>query len=154
MHLHIISIGKLKSGPEKDLVDDYVSRFNKAGPGVGLRSLKLTDLASGGGLDAEGARILAAVPQGARVIRLDEHGPAWTSVALSNKIAAWRDAGEGALCFLIGGAEGYSSDVRIAFPNTMAFGPQTWPHRLVKVMMAEQLYRAVSLHAGLPYHKA
>lgn len=154
MHIQLISIGKQKSGPEKDLVDDYVDRFNKAGPGIGLRSLKLVDLASGGGLPAEGERLLSAIPAGAKTLRLDEHGPQLSSVKFSNKIATWRDDGVGQLCFLIGGAEGYSQAVRDACRETLAFGPQTWPHRLVKVMLAEQLYRAVSLQAGLPYHKA
>lgn len=154
MHITLISVGKLKKGPEKELVDDYVARFNKAGPGIGLRSLKLVDLASGGGLDAEGKLILGAVPSGARVLRLDEHGPAWTSVKLTNQIAKWRDTGTPELCLLIGGAEGYSDAVREAFPDTLALGPQTWPHRLVKAMISEQLYRSVSLLAGLPYHKA
>ncbi|MEL7107648.1 MAG: 23S rRNA (pseudouridine(1915)-N(3))-methyltransferase RlmH [Pseudomonadota bacterium] len=154
MHISIISVGKLKKGPEKDLVDDYVSRFNKAGPGLGLRSLKVIDVASGAGLVAEGERLLSALPTGARCIRLDEHGPQLSSVQFSDKIARMRDDGLGQLCFLIGGAEGYSDEVRKACPDTLAFGPQTWPHRFVKVMIAEQLYRAVSLQAGLPYHKA
>lgn len=154
MHVTLISVGKLKRGPEKDLVDDYVDRFNKSGPSIGLRSLKLVDVASGGGLDAEGARLLSALPHGAPARRLDEHGPAWPSVKLANHLAQTRDAGTDTYAFLIGGAEGYSAAVRDAVPETLAFGPQTWPHRLVKVMLTEQLYRAVSLLAGLPYHKA
>lgn len=154
MHVQIISIGKLKSGPEKDLAHDYAARFSKAGPNIGFRSLKLVDLSSGGGLPAEGGRLMAAVPKGAAVLRLDEHGPQLSSVAFSDRLAKLRDAGTDTLCFLIGGAEGYSDEVRSAFPKTLAFGPQTWPHRLVKVMLSEQLYRAVSLQAGLPYHKA
>ena len=154
MHVTLISVGKLKKGPEKDLVDDYVSRFNKSGPHIGLRSLKLVDLASGGGLEAEGKAILNAIPSGAKVFRLDEHGAAWTSVKFANQIAKLRDIGTPELCFLIGGAEGYSEAVRGAAPEMIALGPQTWPHRLVKAMISEQLYRAVSLIAGLPYHKA
>jgi len=154
MHITLISVGKLKSGPEKELVDDYVSRFNKAGPGIGLRSLKLVDLASGGGLESEGERILAALPKGAPVLRLDEHGPQLSSVKFAKQIETLRDAGTSELCLLIGGAEGYSNAVRTACPKTLALGPQTWPHRLVKAMITEQLYRAVSLLAGLPYHKA
>ncbi|MEL6858635.1 MAG: 23S rRNA (pseudouridine(1915)-N(3))-methyltransferase RlmH [Pseudomonadota bacterium] len=154
MHIQIISIGKPKSGPEKDLAGDYAARFAKAGPNIGFRSLKLHDLASGGGLITEGTKLLGAVPKGASVMRLDEHGPQLSSVAFSDRLAKLRDAGTDTLCFLIGGAEGYSDEVRAAFPQTLAFGPQTWPHRLVKVMLAEQLYRAVSLQAGLPYHKA
>jgi 23S rRNA (pseudouridine1915-N3)-methyltransferase len=154
MHITLISVGKLKAGPEKELVDDYVSRFNKAGPQIGLRSLKLVDLASGGGLDAEGERILSALPKGAPAFRLDEFGTAMTSVKFAKRIETLRDAGTPELCFLIGGAEGYSKAVRQACPETLALGPQTWPHRLVKAMITEQLYRAVSLLAGLPYHKA
>ena len=154
MHITLISVGKLKKGPEHELVADYVARFNKSGPGIGLRSLKLIDVASGGGLDAEGERLLNAVPKGAQVIRLDEFGEAHTSVKFANKIARLRDTGTGDLCFLIGGAEGYSEAVRSAYPDRLALGPQTWPHRLVKAMITEQLYRAVSLLAGLPYHKA
>lgn len=154
MHISLISVGKLKSGPEKDLVDDYVNRFNKAGPSIGLRSLKLIDLANGGGLDAEGERIRSAIPKHAHSIRLDEHGPQLSSVKFADRIARLRDDGQNHLCFLIGGAEGYSDAVRNACRDTLALGPQTWPHRLVKVMIAEQLYRAVSLQAGLPYHKA
>lgn len=154
MHITLVSVGKLKKGPEKELVDDYVSRFNKSGPLIGLRLLKLVDLSSGGGVDAEGKLILSAVPAGAKVLRLDEHGPAWPSVKLAQQIGKWRDAGTPNLCILIGGAEGYSDAVRAAFPDTLALGPQTWPHRLVKAMISEQLYRSVSLLAGLPYHKA
>ena len=154
MHVTLISVGKLKSGPEFDLVADYVSRFNKSGPSIGLRSLKCVDLASGGGLDAEGERILAALPQGAPVIRLDEHGAQLSSVKLAKRIETLRDSGTSDLCFVIGGAEGYSRAVRTACPDTLAFGTQTWPHRLVKVMITEQLYRAVSLLSGSPYHKA
>ena len=154
MHITLISVGKLKAGPEKELVDDYVSRFNKAGPQIGLRSLKLIDLASGGGLDAEGDRILAALPKGVPVLRLDEFGKALTSVKFAKRIEQMRDAGTPELCFLIGGADGYSDAVRKAYPDRLALGPQTWPHRLVKAMISEQLYRSVSLLAGLPYHKA
>ena len=154
MHIKLISVGKLKNGPEKDLVDDYVARFNKAGPAIGLRSLKLVDVANCGGLEAEGERLLKAIPKGASVLRLDEHGPQLPSVKFSNRIASLRDAGTPELCFLIGGAEGYSAAVRTACSDTLAMGPQTWPHRLVKVMITEQLYRAVSLLSGSPYHKA
>lgn len=154
MHIKLISIGKLKSGPEKALIDDYVSRYNKAGPSIGLRSLTLIDLPSGGGLDAEGDLLINAIPSGATPLRMDEHGPQLTSVQFAKKLERLRDDGLPELCFLIGGAEGYSKSVRQAVPDQLAFGPQTWPHRLVKVMLAEQLYRAVSLLSGSPYHKA
>ncbi|MEM9376769.1 MAG: 23S rRNA (pseudouridine(1915)-N(3))-methyltransferase RlmH [Pseudomonadota bacterium] len=154
MHIKLISVGKLKSGAEKDLVDDYIARFNKSGPQIGFRSLQLISLTSGGGVVAEGERLLAALPDKSPVIRLDEHGPAQRSLDFAKRLERLRDRGTTELCFLIGGAEGYSEAVRAACPETLALGPQTWPHRLVKVMLTEQLYRAVSLLAGLPYHKA
>jgi 23S rRNA (pseudouridine1915-N3)-methyltransferase len=154
MHITIISVGKVKSGPTKDMADDYAARFRKAGPSLGFRSIKLIEVASGGGLDAEGERIIAKTPSGAKTIRLDEFGDQSTSKAFAKKLAKLRDQGTPDLCFLIGGAEGYSQSVRDAYPDTMALGPQTWPHRLVKVMITEQLYRAASILGGLPYHKA
>ncbi|WOR14911.1 23S rRNA (pseudouridine(1915)-N(3))-methyltransferase RlmH [Hyphomonas sp. FCG-A18] len=154
MHVSLITVGKLKRGPEKELADDYADRFAKTGAGLGFRSFKLIEVASGGGLDAEGERIAAKVPAGTAVIRLDEFGPQLTSKALSKDLAKRRDSGLPHLCFLIGGAEGYSDAIRAAYPETLALGPQTWPHRLVRVMICEQLYRAASLLAGTPYHKA
>ena len=154
MHITLISVGKLKKGPEKQMVDDYADRFRKAGRQLGFRSFTLTDVDSGGGLDAEGERILAKLPKGAKVLRLDEFGTAFTSKAFAKDLAKWRDQGTADLAFLIGGAEGYSDAVRAVAPDTIALGPQTWPHRLVKVMLTEQIYRAASLLAGSPYHKA
>lgn len=153
MHVSLICVGKLKRGPEKELSDDYADRFAKTGAGLGFRSFNLIEVA-GGGLDAEGERIMAKVPQGAAIIRLDEFGPQFTSKAFAKDLAKRRDGGLPHLCFLIGGAEGYSDAIRSAYPETLALGPQTWPHRLVRVMITEQLYRAASLLAGTPYHKA
>lgn len=154
MHITIISVGKVKKGPEKALVDDYVDRFRKSARALGFRSLNLVEVNSGGGLDAEGERLLAKIPKGAKVLRLDEFGTAYTSKTFAKNLGTWRDEGTGDLTFLIGGAEGYSQAVRDAATETLALGPQTWPHRLVKIMLAEQIYRAASLLAGTPYHKA
>ena len=154
MKLSILAVGPLKSGPEHELVSDYAKRFSGMAGALGLSGLDLVTVKSGGGLTREGERLLAKLPEKARIIRLDEHGPAWASVKLSQKIAHWRDDGERALVFLIGGAEGYSEAVKAAAPQTLALGPQTWPHMLVRVMIAEQLYRAASILAGTPYHKA
>jgi len=88
------------------------------------------------------------------VLRLDEAGENITSTELARRFAAWRDEGQRDLVFLIGGAEGFSADVRRAAPKSLAFGAQTWPHRLVRAMLAEQVYRAFTILAGTPYHKA
>jgi len=154
MKLQILAIGPLKSGPEHDIITDYAKRFSGMAGALGLSGLDIVAVKSGGGLVREGERILAKLPEKARILRLDEHGPAWSSVKLSQKIAHWRDDGERALVFLIGGAEGYSDAVKAAAPHTLALGPQTWPHMLVRVMITEQIYRAASILAGSPYHKA
>ena len=98
--------------------------------------------------------MLGKLPSGAHAIRLDEFGKSYRSTEFSDLLIRLRDQGTPELCFLIGGAEGYGEAVIQAVPQTMAFGVQTWPHRLVRAMLAEQLYRAASIEAGLPYHKA
>ncbi len=154
MKLTLLAVGRMKACPERELVEDYLERLKASARALGFRDVAEIEVASGGGLDAEGARLLAKCPQGARLIRLDEHGRAFTSKALARDLADWRDRGVAETVFLIGGAEGYSDAVKEAVPEALALGPQTWPHRLARVMIAEQLYRAVSILAGTPYHKA
>ena len=154
MRLTFLVVGRMKSGPERDLVDDYLKRAVPLARQLGFRAVKEIEVNGGDGLDAEATRLLAKIPAGAKCIRLDEFGSAQTSMAFSDKLATWRDQGVSDLVFLIGGAEGYGEAVRKAVPETMAFGPQTWPHRMVRVMLCEQVYRALSILAGTPYHKA
>lgn len=154
MRLTFLVVGKMKSGPERELVDEYVKRARPVARGLGFRGIEEVEVASGGGLDAEGGRILEKIPAGARLLRLDEFGPAMGSTAFADRLGTLRDQGASDLVFLIGGAEGYSEAVRQAAPETLAFGPQTWPHRFVRAMLAEQVYRAMSILAGTPYHKA
>jgi 23S rRNA (pseudouridine1915-N3)-methyltransferase len=93
------------------------------------------------------------VPEGSYLIACDEHGEQPTSRKFSEKVAALRDAGEKRLVLVIGGADGLSPAVLAAARSKLAFGPQTWPHALARVMLAEQVYRAVTLLAGSPYHR-
>ena len=154
MRLQILAVGRLKDGPERDLTDDYLRRAGAMARGLGFKGPDEAEVASGGGLDGEGARLLAKLPEGARIIRLDEGGENLTSDMFASRLSRWRDDGVRGACFLIGGAEGYSPEVRAAAPQTLAFGVQTWPHRMVRAMLAEQLYRAMTILAGTPYHKA
>lgn len=154
MRLQIVGVGRLKDGPERSLADDYIGRTLPLARQLGFRGLDEHEVASGGGLDAEGARLLARLSDGATCLRLDEAGDNLTSAELARRLAAWRDDGVRDTIFLIGGAEGYSQEVRRAVPRTLAFGAQTWPHRLVRAMLAEQVYRAMTILAGTPYHKA
>lgn len=136
------------------MFDDYCDRFRKSGRALGFRSLSIEDVDAGGTLETEGQRLITKIPPKARVMRLDEGGEQMTSKQFAAFLAKLRDDGQDELVFLIGGAAGFGENVRQAAPHQMAFGSQTWPHRLVRVMLAEQIYRAASLLAGSPYHKA
>jgi 23S rRNA (pseudouridine1915-N3)-methyltransferase len=145
----------MKDGPERALVDDYIGRAQKSGKSLGYRAVEEIELNSSS-KDDEGQRLLARHAQGSGqgiLIRLDERGEAWTSQDLSKRLARWRDAGEDAVSFVIGGADGTSPAVASAARHTICFGVQTWPHKLVRVMLAEQVYRALSIEAGSPYHR-
>ena len=145
----------MKDGPERTLVDDYISRAQKTGKSLGYRAVEEIELTSSAKED-EGQRLLAKhgpSSGGGILIRLDERGEAWTSQDLSKRLARWRDAGEDAASFVIGGADGTSPLVAAAARHTVSFGVQTWPHKLVRVMIAEQVYRALSIEAGSPYHR-
>lgn len=140
----------MKDGPERELVDDYVARAQKSGKQLGYRAVEEIEIPSSSKED-EGMRLLAK--HSGILIRLDERGEAWTSQDLSKRLARWRDAGEDAVSFVIGGADGTSPAVAAAARHTISFGVQTWPHRLVRVLIAEQIYRALSIEAGSPYHR-
>jgi 23S rRNA (pseudouridine1915-N3)-methyltransferase len=132
-------------------VDDYIARAQKTGKSLGYRAVEEIELNSSS-KDDEGQRLLAKHDKGI-LIRLDERGEAWTSQDLSKRLARWRDAGEDAVSFVIGGADGTSPLVAAAARHTISFGVQTWPHKLVRAMIAEQVYRALSIEAGSPYHR-
>jgi len=151
LRIRILCIGRMKDGPERALVDDYLARAEKAGKALGYRAVEEAELNSSTKED-EGKRLLTRHGAGV-LVRLDERGESWTSLELSKQLAKWRDAGEDAVSFVIGGADGTSADVAKAARHSMSFGVQTWPHRLVRVMIAEQVYRALSIEAGSPYHR-
>ena len=151
MRIRILCVGRMKDGPERELVDDYLTRAQKSGKSLGYRAVEEIEIPSST-KDDEGTRLLAKHGQGV-LIRLDERGEAWGSQDLSKRLARWRDAGEDAVSFVIGGADGTSPAIAAAARHTISFGIQTWPHRLVRVMIAEQVYRALSIEAGSPYHR-
>lgn len=155
MKLTIAALGRLKGGPERELVDDYLKRATQTGRPLGLgpageleidnRSLKSKA--------GESRALAGALPSGARIILLDERGKTLTSPQLAQQLGRWRDDGSREAVFCIGGADGHD---RSALPQpdlVLSFGSLVWPHMLVRVMIAEQIYRAVSILAGSPYHR-
>ena len=154
MQLTIVAAGRLRTGPERALVDDYIARATRAGRGVGLHPVSEIELEpKGASLAERSAALLAAAPRDAYRVVLDERGRAMASDAFAAKLADLRDAGTRAATFVIGEADGLDESARAEADFVLALGPQTWPHKLVRVMIAEQLYRAVAILAGSPYHR-
>lgn len=147
-------MGRLRAGPEKLLIDDYLQRFDRTGRALGLGPVNLVEVEDkkGGGMAAEALLLTRAVPDGALLCVLDERGEVMDSPAFANRLGQWRDAGRD-LAFVIGGADGIDPGLRARADVALSFGPMVWPHMLVRVMLAEQLYRAASILAGAPYHR-
>lgn len=159
MKLKLIAIGKLKPGPEADLIRDYSRRIDGLAPGLGFGSFEIREIELKKRVEGperkrlEGELILAEIPKGAHVIALDERGKAETSKSFADRLAAKRDEGVRDLVLLIGGADGLSDEVRARADRLLSFSPLTWPHMLVRVMATEQLYRGLSILAKHPYHR-
>jgi len=151
VRLVIAAVGKLKAGPIKALYDDYAGRLPWP---VTLKEIaNRTDKSAAERKRREGEALLAAIPDDAALVALDGRGRALASEAIAERLRAFRDSGTASLAFAIGGADGLDDAVRRRAALALAFGPQTWPHFLVRVMLAEQLYRAATLLAGYPYHR-
>ena len=156
MRVAILAVGRIKSGPEATLITDYLTRFDRTGRTLGLGPADLREVEDkkGIGQSAESDLLTAAIPEGSFVITLDERGKALTSPELSNTLCTCRDDGARSVTFLIGGADGLSKDLRARADMSISFGRMVWPHMLARVMLAEQLYRAATIAAGTPYHRA
>ncbi len=155
MRLHICAVGRLRAGPERALVEDYLTRCGRTGRSLGLGPVTEHEVEDkkGGGMPAEAALLRKAIPQGARIIALDERGKTLTSPEFARLLACLRDEGASDTAFLIGGAGGLDPGLRAEADQRLSLGAMVWPHMLVRVMLAEQLYRAASILAGSPYHR-
>jgi 23S rRNA (pseudouridine1915-N3)-methyltransferase len=155
MRVHICAVGRLRTGPERALIDDYITRFDRTGRGLGLGPLALHEVEDrkGGGMEAEAALLERVIPKGAVIVALDERGTLMSSPDFSDRLAGWRDAGRGDVAFVIGGADGIAPSLRAQADFALSFGKMVWPHMLARVMLSEQLYRAASILAGSPYHR-
>ena len=155
LRVHICAVGRLRSGPEKDLLDDYLTRFNRTGRALGLGPAQVHDVddRKGGGMAGEADLLRRVLPKGSVLCVLDERGRVESSPEFASRIARWRDSGQADLAFVIGGADGVDPALRATADHTLSFGAMVWPHMLVRVMLAEQLYRAASILSGAPYHR-
>jgi len=155
LRIQIAVVGRLRDGPEAALSADYVARAAAAGKQLGFKAVELTEVEGKppGDPRAEASALYRATPDDARKILLDERGAEWSSRQLAEKLARWRDDGVPCATFWIGGADGVSQSIKDNADEKLAFGRQTWPHRLVRVMISEQVYRAVTILCGTPYHR-
>ena len=160
MRLQVVGIGKLKTGPEKTLAAEYQTRLEGLGRKAGIAKLAVTDFAesqaqTANQRQAEEAKLLAgALAPKAFTLVLDERGKSMTSEGFSKLLQRHLDQGTRDLAFLIGGPDGHSAETRKNAGQLLSLGEMTWPHRLARVMLLEQIYRAVTIMVNHPYHRA
>lgn len=159
MRLLILAVGHARGTPEGALADDFVARTKSFGKRLGFTSVAVEEVAvsklreARARLADEGERLARKIPDGAHVVLLDARGKGMTSEDFAEMLAAMRDAGARDLAFLIGGPDGLQA-AGVKAGRSLAFGPQTWPHLMVRAMLAEQIYRAFTILARHPYHRA
>jgi 23S rRNA (pseudouridine1915-N3)-methyltransferase len=154
MRIALLAVGRLGRAPEAALARDYAERASATGRALGLGPVEILEVeARKPGKAAEAEALLAALAPGDHVVACDEHGKPLASRAFAELVAALRDRGVRRLVLVIGGADGLGPAMLGRADQTLAFGPQTWPHALVRAMLAEQVYRAATILAGSPYHR-
>ncbi|WP_377298989.1 23S rRNA (pseudouridine(1915)-N(3))-methyltransferase RlmH [Rhizobium sp. SGZ-381] len=159
MRIGLFAVGRLKTGPEKELASRYLDRFAKAGPAVSLELSRVVEVNESRASSAETrkreeAQLLEkSLGDGAILILLDERGKALDSPAFANLLGRYRDQGKRELLLAIGGADGLDPALYERADAIVNLGSMTWPHQLVRILIAEQLYRAVTILSGHPYHR-
>ena len=159
MRIQIAAVGRMKQGPEGELVARYLDRAMATGKPLGLSGFEVAETPESRSSSPavrksdEAKALRGAIADGAVIVALDEHGRTMGSEAFAAQILRWRDDGRPAVAFLIGGADGLDPQLTASADLVLSFSPLTWPHQLVRIMLAEQLYRATTILAGHPYHR-
>lgn len=160
MRIEVHAVGRLKSGPERELANRYFDRLAKAAPAIGLEFAGVGETPESRARShderrrEEGRQLSARLAPGTALFLLDERGKSLSSEEFARRIAALRDGGRRALALAIGGPDGHDPALSSTAELVLSFGAMTWPHQIVRLMLAEQLYRAVTILAGHPYHRA
>ena len=160
MKLLIAAVGRLKEGPERELADRYRKRAEQTGRRIGFRDMEIIEIREsraqevGKRMIEESIALTSVIPDRAITLILDQRGESLDSATLATRLGRWRDDGRPATVFIIGGDDGLAPSLRDKADMTLAFGAATWPHQLVRAMLLEQIYRAVSILARHPYHRA
>ena len=153
MRLTLLTVGRLGRAPEAELARDYAARATASGRSLGLGPVEIVEVEARKPGKAAEAEVLLPHLEGAHVIACDEHGTVRPSRDFAQRIGRLRDDGVRKVVCIIGGADGLDPAILSAANEKLAFGPQTWPHALARAMLAEQVYRAVTILAGSPYHR-
>jgi 23S rRNA (pseudouridine1915-N3)-methyltransferase len=155
MIVTLLVCGKLKPGPESDLVRDYLNRAKQQGRQLGISDVKCREVPMSAGIQKKqaGQLALSACASAERKIVLDETGKQISSEQFAHQLNQWREQGVHEICLLIGPADGWSPEVQTQADLLLGLGRMTWPHKLAQVMAAEQIYRALSILAGSAYHR-
>lgn len=160
MRIHIGAVGRLKKSPEHALVNDYIDRVRKFGRTAGITNISVKDYPESQAATAqlrkndEAERLLAGCPPQSTIMLLDEHGSVVSSKQLAQNLGRLRDDGIQDVAFLIGGPDGHAAGLLETAATKISFGRMTWPHRLVRIMLAEQIYRSVTILLNHPYHRS
>lgn len=157
--VRLLAVGRMKAGPERELFERYWTRATPMAKQLGFGALDVVELRESQAQNAdqrkasEATELLAKLPNGAAVIALDERGKAITTPDFSSKLETFKDAGK-PVSLIIGGPDGLDGSVRQHADLVISFGVMTMPHQLVRVLAAEQLYRAMTVLSGHPYHRS
>ena len=160
MRITLICVGRMKSGPERELFDRYFTRLKGMARSVGVADVELREIEESRARrpeerrEEEAAAILKTLGARDAIVALDERGASPSSQEWATDIARARDGARSAYAVVIGGPDGLSPSLRAGAGKVISFGAMTWPHQLVRVMASEQLYRALSILSGHPYHRA
>jgi 23S rRNA (pseudouridine1915-N3)-methyltransferase len=159
MRIVVAAVGRMKQGPERELAERFRKRAAASGRTVGLQDCDIVEIKESRAGDAqrrileESIAIANLVPERAVTVILDEHGDSMNSASFAGRLQGWRSEDRPAVVFIIGGADGLATSLRQNANLRLAFGAATWPHQLVRIMLLEQLYRAVTILSGHPYHR-
>ncbi|MEA2931206.1 MAG: rRNA (pseudouridine1915-N3)-methyltransferase [Hyphomicrobiales bacterium] len=158
MRIVVAAIGRMKRGPEHELGERYRERAAKSGRGIGVRAVDVVEIAESRAREAqrrmleESIALANIIPDGAVVVLLDPNGDNLDSPKFAARLRGWNDGGRD-VAFLIGGPDGLAPSLADKAALKLAFGAATWPHQFVRVMLLEQIYRAVTILSGHPYHR-
>jgi 23S rRNA (pseudouridine1915-N3)-methyltransferase len=160
MRIVVTAIGRMKQGPERELAERFRKRAAASGRSTGLRDIDIIEIKESRAGDAqrrmleESIAIANIIPDKAVTVILDERGESMNSASFAGRLQGWRAEDRPAVIFIVGGSDGLAKSLRENAHLRLSFGAATWPHQLVRIMLLEQIYRAVTIISGHPYHRA